>query len=216
MNYIEKQMIYYTVFCSEILNKPFEQIFKKISPLFACNTDEYDKVCKLLKNSDFLKLSSIQAIIMRINFISSFCNDINVFGMKNDERDSLNVKKAVYGIIVELRKDLLSSNDLRAVMARLFEQDNKFALLYALVLYCQDIEISKVLSILKKSIREGNVDAMIITLFVVDDQQRKNLIAEIKRKDIVLLYGEVVGRIIDTYERNIGKENIKGEKNNAE
>lgn len=216
MNYIEKQMMYYTIFCSEILNKPFEQIFKKISPLFACNTDEYDKVCKLLNNSDFLKLSSIQAIIMRINFISSFCNDINVFGMKNDERDSLNVKKAVYGIIVELRKDLLSSNDLRAVMARLFEQDNKFALLYALVLYCQDIEISKVLSILKKSIREGNVDAMIITLFVVDDEQRKNLIAEIKRKDIVLLYGEVVGRIIDTYERNIGKENIKGEKNNAE
>ncbi len=215
MNYIEKQMMYYTIFCSEILNKPFEQIFKKLSPLFACSTDEYNKVCKLLSNSDFLKLRSIQAIVMRINFISSFCNDVNVFGMKNDERESLSIKRAVYGIITELRKDLLSSNDLRTVVSRLFEQDNKFALLYALVLYCQDIEISKVLSCLKKAIRESNIDAMIITLFLVDDEQRKNLITEIKRKDIVLLYGEVVGRIIDTYERKGRKENKKGETNNA-
>ena len=216
MNYIEKQMMYYTIFCSEILNKPFEQILKKLSPLFACSTDEYDRVCKLLRNNDFLKLRSIQAIVMRINFINSFCNDVNVFGMKKDERDSLSIKKAVYGIITELRKDFLSSNDLKAVVARLFEQDNKFALLYALVLYCQDIEMSKVISILKKSIREGNIDAMIVTLFFIDNEQRKNLIAEMKRKDIVFLYGEVFSRIIDTYERYGDKVNKKGENNNAE
>lgn len=210
MNYIEKKALYYTLLCSEILDQPFDQVFRKISSVFTCTDCERKKIYKYLNNQEFLKLRSIQAIVMRINFVRSFCDEKHLFGLNVEEEESLLVKKAAYAFIIELSKDPMTTTDLRTAVANIAEQDNKFALLYALILYCQNETSEKIDTILKKAVREGVIDAMLALPFFVRDEQRAGIIADIKRNNSSRLYNELIERINNAYLKN------KGDENNAE
>ena len=204
-SYIEKQVLYYTLVCSSILNEDEAVILEKIAPLFTCSEKETGEIKAVLENEEFKILSSELGIIMRQNYIDSFGKYPPVFGSTADEAAALEVKLSAYNILTELQKDLHATVDLRAAVAHIAEKDSKMQILYALLLYCQNKKDKLVVTYLKNSARDEQLDARILLHFFAESQeQRQAYFAEMEKCTGSRIYPEIIKQVAQWYKLSTG------------
>ena len=200
-NYIEKQTLFYTLVCSEILSESESVILERIAPLFTCTEKEKAGIRFILERDDFRNASSILGITMRQNFSNSFGKGLDTFGSAPTEATALEIKKSAYNLLSELKKDLRATVDLRGAVAQLAETSSQMGVLFAVLLYCRNADRKVIFSSLKKAARDDLIDAKILLLFFAESvEQRKALASDLAKCSASPVCQDIIGRITSFYE----------------
>ena len=189
-NYIENRTIFYSVLIKELTEKEFNEVYKQVSHFFACTDDE--RILKVIGNPIFQQLSSAQAIVMHLNFVSAFCFDRGMFGMNTFEKEVLNAKLDALRFVESIMLNDGTITPLKRIIALNKDRD-VFSTLIAMVRMVSGQCDSKSKALLGKGLKSGDIDAGLLLLNITSAvEEKKAVLAQIKQLDDSAFYYDVI------------------------
>lgn len=205
MNYLEQRTIYYSVIVSELLSKSYEEVFDKISKVFCQN--ENQRLKEILKAEMFNMLSSSTALDMHITFLKAFCEDESEFGKESDEMNALEIKRSAMLFIEELNNDIVGANPLNTLF-KIQKQNNNCSSIIALLLLTNGRYDNNSISMLTKSLKNGDLDSGIILLSQTKETNQIEMYGlELAKIQEFILHAEIIDVLINRYK--LDKEKLK-------
>lgn len=193
MNYIEKRVVYYTSIVARLLGKPCEEAFEKTAPIF--HQEENSFLREVFNSQTFKRLESSRAVDMHINFVQSFKND-SEFGASSAEFETLFVKRDAERLVEEISKNATATPV--NTLFQLQKQKETCTPLIAVLLYNQGCCNSNIFAMLRKALKNGDVDAGLILLYLSKQEQYPVLCAELTKIGEYNLYPEL-SAMLETY-----------------
>ena len=200
MKYFERTALYYTVLAKEILGGDYLEKFCKIAPVFLCDSKSYKAFEKLFSNTCFISLNTVDFIEQHKCWLSAFCHDNKEFGKNAFEYEALTIKQQALELIDKLDEDLTSVDYIDA-LSRLYEKDKSLCVTYALLLWLNGCNKNKIVSMLKKAIKD-EVNAGIILMYIEEDTPAREAICRDIYNNILQLKCDIIEEIITYYGLN--------------
>ena len=108
---------------------------------------------KLFSNTSFISLNTVDFIEQHKCWLSAFCHDNKEFGKNAFEYEALTIKQQAFELIDKLDEDL-TSVDYITTLSRLYVKDKSLCVTYALLLWLNGCNKNKIVSMLKKAIKQ--------------------------------------------------------------
>ena len=189
-NYIETRTIFYSVLIKELTKKEFAEVYKRVSHFFACTDNE--RILKVIDNPIFQQLSSVQAIVMHLNFVSAFCVDKGMLGIDAFDKEMLNAKLDALRFFESITLSDGTITPLKRIIALNKDRDI-FSTLVAMVRMVSGQCDAKTRALLCRGVKSGDIDAGLLLLNIVSSvEEKKNVIAQIKQLDDSGFYLDVI------------------------
>lgn len=139
----------------------------------------------------------------------SFCDNNLEFGADSEEMDALLIKQDAIRVIEELAKDVTKANLLNTLF-KLPKEKGECSTLTAILLFVQGRYDNNSTAMLRKALKNADLDSGIVLLFFSEKSQYNSLCMEISRVSEFHIHPEI-SKLLATYydfEENIVVGNL--------